>query len=86
MTFNFTRDLMLAERIVCCFCIYTKNYKKKKENLRKSGYIVDKPKDFKIDKYSSTRTHGFWDVKVYTKYGLTSYLEEDGKYTLSDFI
>jgi len=86
MPLNFTRDLMLVERIICCCCIYTKNYNKKKENFRKSGYIVDKPSDYNSEKYSTTKTHGFWDVKVYNKYGITFYLEEDGNYTLSTAI
>jgi len=86
MPLNFTRDLTILERIVCSICIYSKKYNKKKENFKKSGYLVEKPYDYHPDKYGSTRTHGFRDIKVYYKYGVTFYLEEDGKYSVSTFI
>lgn len=31
MPFNLLRDLMVLERIVCCICIYSKKYNKKKK-------------------------------------------------------
>lgn len=54
--------------------------------MKKTGYLVEKPYDYHPDKYGSTRTHGFTDIKVYYKYGVTFYLEEDGKYSVSTFI
>ena len=55
-----------------CNCI-----NRKKLKLKKSGYIVDRPRDFSYEKYGSIRTHGFWDVKVYYNYGSVYYLDEN---------
>jgi hypothetical protein len=55
MPLDLTQDLMIVERIVCCLCIYSKKYNKKKENLKKSGYLVEKPFAFYLEedgKYS----------------------------------
>ena len=52
--------------ILCCF----QRYLKKKNNLKKSGYLVDKPFDYDPEKYGYIKTHNhFLDVGVYYKYG-----------------
>ena len=74
---------ILFNNILCCFS-WKEKYDKKKNNLRESGYIVDKPIDYKNNLYGSIKTHGFWDVKVYYKYGVTYHLEDDDTYTISN--
>lgn len=69
---------------ILCFCSWKEKYDKKKNNLRESGYIVDKPLDYNNDLYGSIKTHGFWDVKVYYKYGITYHLEDDDTYSISN--
>lgn len=72
---------ILSSCISCC--IYHEKYSKKKNNMRESGYIVDLPIDYSSSEYGSIRTHGFWDVKTYYKYGLTYHLEENDTYSIS---
>ena len=50
--------------------------------MRKSGYIVDRPFDYSPSKYGCLKTHGFFDVKVYYRYGISAYLEKDGSFTV----
>ena len=56
-------------------------YSKKKKKLREQGAMVDKPADYNLypGKYGSLRTHGWYDVKVYYKYGPKWVMHEDGK-------
>jgi hypothetical protein len=62
-----------------CPCL---NYSIKKKNLRKQGYMVDKPYDYDLypGKYGSIQTHGWYDVRIYYKYSSYYVLREDGKY------
>ena len=54
---------------------------KQKKKLREQGSIVDKPADYDLypGKYGSLRTHGWYDVKVYYKYGPKWVMHQDGK-------
>lgn len=56
-------------------------YSKKKKKLREQGAMVDKPADYDLypGKYGSLRTHGWYDVKVYYKYGPKWVMHDDGK-------
>tara|TARA_Y100000591_G_scaffold311155_1_gene314262 strand:- start:1563 stop:1805 length:243 start_codon:yes stop_codon:yes gene_type:complete len=54
----------------------------KKKKLRKSGYIVDKPKDYSKNNYGTIQTHYLGDVRIYYKYGKKLYFDE----TTSKFI
>jgi len=58
-------------------CTYCSRYNKKKDNLRKGGYIVDKPLECYLypHRYSINRKH-IWDVTTYTKYGKTYTYDE----------
>lgn len=64
-------------------CLWKEKYDRKKNNLRESGYIVDRPNNYQNDLFGSIKSHGFWDVKVYYKYGITYNLEEDDTYSIS---
>lgn len=70
------------EKIFRWFCIWHKRYNRKKNSMRKSGYIVDRPFDYSPSKYGCLKTHGFFDVKVYYRYGISAYLEKDGSFTV----
>ena len=76
------KGLRTLEKILQWFCLWHKNYHKKKNNMRKSGYIVDRPVDYSPSKYGTLKTHGFFDVKVYYRYGISAYLEKDGSITI----
>jgi hypothetical protein len=77
------KGLSKLQKILQWFCVWRKKYHKKKYNMRNSGYILDKPIDYSPSKYGSLKTHGFFDVKVYYRYGVSTYLEEDGSITLN---
>ena len=57
------------ENLLRLFCI---RRFQKKENLRKSGYIVDFPRDFYTNSYGySVYQRSIWEPAVYTRYGKT---------------
>ena len=61
-----------CENVLRLLCI---RKHEKKNKLRKTGYIVDKPDDYHPDLYSKT-TRSCWDVTVYSKYGKSYSIEE----------
>lgn len=65
--FNYTFEYL-------CLCL---PYVKKKRQFRNLNYIVDKP--YHHQNYSFVKTHGWYDVGVYSKYGPIYILEEDNK-------
>ena len=66
---------------MCC----NRSYKKKYFDLKKSGYKVNKPKDYNGENYGYIKTHGIFDVGFYYKYGPKWVLEENGKVTYYNY-
>ena len=66
-------------------CCLLRNYFKKKNHLLKIGYIVDKPIDYSPSKYGYIKTHGWYDVGSYYKYGCYFILNEKNKYEFYNY-
>ena len=73
-------SLFIFENILRIFCI--RKYQKK-NNLKKTGYTVDKPPNYNSNTYSKI-TRSCWDVTVYNKYGKKYTIEDiNKKYNLN---